>query len=187
MRPLQRARNETLADVFDLGLLNRYVPELALNIIGRLAGPDLKHLIDRLQEHGIPVGIEIAEHFRVRQQAAGADAEDQASVEHMVEHRDRGCNRSRMRVRHVDGAGAKLDLSGRRREPGNESYAGSDVLGSVGNVLADISLGEPEFIGQQESLAILLERKPPILVDRMDRHRKEPKLHGLLFHKRQAF
>jgi hypothetical protein len=70
-----------------------------------------------------------------------------------------------MRVRHVDGAGAKLDLPGRRREPRDESYAGSDILRSVGDVLADIGLGEAEFIGQQESLAILRERKPPILVD----------------------
>jgi hypothetical protein len=105
----------------------------------------------------------------------------------MIEHRDRGCNRRRMRVRHVDGAGAKLDLLGRRREPRDESYAGSDILGSVGDVLADIGFGEAEFIGQQESLAILLERKPPILVDRMDRHRKEPKLHGLLFSKGRLF
>ena len=66
MRPLQWARNEALADVFDQGLLNRYVPELALQIIWRLARPDLKHLIDRLQEHGVPVGFEIAEHFCVR-------------------------------------------------------------------------------------------------------------------------
>jgi hypothetical protein len=54
-------------------------------------------------------------------------------------------------------------------------------------VLADIGFGEAEFIGQQESLAILLERKPPILVDRMDWHRKESKLHGLLFPKGRLF
>jgi len=48
-------------------------------------------------------------------------------------------------------------------------------------VLADIGFGEAEFVGQQESLAILLERKPPILVEGMDRHRKEPKIHRLHF------
>src|SRR2546430_15972317 len=104
----------------------------------------------------------------------------------MIEHRDRGCNRGRMSVRQVDGAGAKPELPGRRREPCDESDAGRNVLGSVGDVLANIGFGEAEFIGQQESLAILLERKPPILVDGMDRHRKEPELHGLLF-PRQAF
>ena len=71
-------------------------------------------------------------------------------------------------------------------DPCDESDAGRNVLGSVGDVLANIGFGEAEFIGQQESLAILLERKPPILVDGMDRHRKEPELHGLLFSK-QAF
>src|SRR5437764_11107688 len=105
----------------------------------------------------------------------------------MIEHRNRGCNRGWMSVRHVDGAGAKPDLPGRRPEPCDESDAGRNVLGSVGDVFANIGFGEAEFIGQQESLAILLERKPPILVDGMDRHRKEPKLHGLLFPKGRLF
>jgi len=99
----------------------------------------------------------------------------------MIEHRDRGGNRRGMCVRHVDGAGAEPDLFGRGGEPGDESDAGGDVLGLVGNVLADIGLAEPEFISQQERLAVLVERLPPILAERMDRHGKEPELHGLLF------
>ena len=47
-----------------------------------------KDLVDRFQEHRVAVGFEIAENFRVRQQPSGADAEDQASVEHVIEHRD---------------------------------------------------------------------------------------------------
>ena len=50
-----------------------------------------------------------------------------------------------MSVRHVDGAGAKLDLPGCGCEPRDESDAGSDILGLVGDVLADIGFGEAEF------------------------------------------
>jgi hypothetical protein len=45
-------------------------------------------------------------------------------------------------------------------------------------VLANIGLTEPEFIRQQKGLAILLEGKPPILADWMDRHGEEPEIHG---------
>jgi len=54
-------------------------------------------------------------------------------------------------------------------------------------VLADIGLGEPQFVGQQEGFAVLLEGQPPILVHRMDRHRKEPEIHGLLLPKGRLF
>ena len=88
-----------------------------------------------------------------------------------------------MRVWHVDGAGTELDLPGRRGDPGNEGDAGGDVLGLVGDVLADISFGKPQLIGQQERFAVLFQRQPPILVDRMDRHGKKPEIHSLLFPK----
>ncbi|MCP1976137.1 hypothetical protein M2181_008322 [Bradyrhizobium elkanii] len=95
----------------------------------------------------------------------------------MIEHGDGRCDCCRMRVWHVDGAGSKLDLLGCGCEPGNESDAGGDVLGLVGDVLADIRLGEPELIREQKSLTILPERLPPILVEKMDRHRKKTELH----------
>src|SRR5581483_6235400 len=45
-------------------------------------------------------------------------------------------------------------------------------------MLADIALDEAELVGEQERLAILAQRLPPVLVQRMDRHRKKAKLHG---------
>src|ERR1700722_20878810 len=83
-----------------------------------------------------------------------------------------------MGVRHVDGAGAELDLLGGGGDPGQEGDAGGDVLGPVGDMLADIGLGKPEFIGQQEGFTILPERLTPILVERMDWHGKETEIHG---------
>src|SRR5690349_16813836 len=118
MRPLQRARDEALTNVLDPRLFYRYVPVFALKIIWRFARPDLKNLIDRLKEHRVAISVEITKNFRIRQQSARADTEDQAAVEHVIEHRDRRCKRRRMGIRHVDGAGTKLDLLGRGGEPG---------------------------------------------------------------------
>lgn len=69
----------------------------------------------------------------------------------MIEH-GHGCrDRRRMAVRQVDRAGPKLDLLGRRCEPGNERDAGGDVFGLVGGMLPDIRFGKAELIRQQEA------------------------------------
>ena len=47
------------------------------------------YVVDRLDEHGIAVGIEIAEHFHVGFQTPGADAEEKTPFEQMVDHRHR--------------------------------------------------------------------------------------------------
>ena len=61
--------------------------------------PKGEHLINRLQEHFVSVGLEIAERFGVRQQSAWAYAEIEPPVEQVVEHGDFGGDRGRMRVR----------------------------------------------------------------------------------------
>ena len=45
------------------------------------------------------------------------------------------------------------------------------------DVLADIAFGEAELVGEQERLAVLAQRLPPVLVQRMDRHGEEAELH----------
>ena len=59
-----------------------------------------------------------------------------------------------MSVRHVYGAGPKPDLFCSGRYPGEERDRGGDVLGLVGYVFANIGFGKPEFVRQQESLAV---------------------------------
>jgi hypothetical protein len=44
-------------------------------------------------------------------------------------------------------------------------------------MLADIALGETELVGEDESLTIFPQRLPPVLVQRVDRHREETELH----------
>src|SRR3981189_141952 len=98
MRPLQRTRDEALADFLDQGFLRRDVPIFALKIVRWLAGPDLQNLIYRFEKHLVEIGIEIAEELSIRQQSAGTDPENQASVEHVVEHRQAGRDGGRMGV-----------------------------------------------------------------------------------------
>src|SRR5712672_1700507 len=85
-----------------------------------------------------------------------------------------------MGIRQVDSSGTDFDLFGCRREPGDEGDAGGDVLGLVGDVFADIAFAKAQFVGEQEGFPVLSEGLPPILLERMDRHREEPELHGLL-------
>jgi hypothetical protein len=47
-------------------------------------------------------------------------------------------------------------------------------------VFANIGFSKPEFVGQQEGFAILLQGQPPILVERMDRHCEETQIHRAL-------
>jgi len=67
MRLLQRFRQKTLADLRHRLLLDPDGPVLAFDVVGRLARPDLQHRVDGFEEHGIAVGVEIAERLGVGQ------------------------------------------------------------------------------------------------------------------------
>ncbi len=110
-------------------------------------------------------------------QAAWADAEDEAAVEHVIQHRDVGRDGRRMGVRHVDRAGSQPDLFGGGRNPRQERHAGGDVLRLVGDVFPDIGLGKSKFVRKQERFAILSQRLAPVLVQGMDRHGEEAQFH----------
>jgi hypothetical protein len=97
----------------------------------------------------------------------------------MIEHRQLGRDRDRMRVRHVHRAGAELDVLGVVGQRRQKDRAGGDVLRLVGGVLAAQSDREAELVGQDESFAILAQRRPPILVQGMDRHGEKAKIHGI--------
>src|SRR4051812_40106376 len=93
-----------LTDLRDHRTLGRDLPELTFEIVRRLTGPDLQHHVDALDEHGIAVFSEVAEHFGVRHQSAWTDAHDEATFQHVVDHRHlRGDGRG-MTVRHIDRA-----------------------------------------------------------------------------------
>ena len=177
MRLLQGLGQIALPEIEHQLAVDHGVPIFPYDPVRRLARPDLQHLVDAFEEHRVAVGVEIAEHLGVRQQPAGRDAEDEAPVEQMVEHRGIRRHRRRMIVRHVDRAGAELDAPGRLDQRADEHHARGDVLGAVGVVLADIAFGVAELVGEDERLAILAQRLAPVLLERMDRHGEEAEIH----------
>jgi hypothetical protein len=177
MRALQRLRNKALADIAQVMLLHADVPVFSLQVVRRIVLPDVQDLIDRFEKHRVAVGIEIAEYFRIREQSARRDSENETAIEHVVEHRDLCGDGRGMAIGHVHRAGSELDRFRAVDQARQEHQAGRDILGLIGDVLAGIALGESKLIGENKRLAVLAQRLAPILVQRMDGHREEAKLH----------
>ena len=143
---------------------------LALEVVGGVAGPDAEDEVDALGELLAPVGVEVAEHLPVGRQAAGADAEQEAAFEDVVEHRDLGRDRGRVAVRKVDRARAELDPLRDVGEARQEHGAVRDRLRDVRDVLADVGLREPEPVGQEDRVSVLLQRLHVVALRRVHRH-----------------
>ena len=178
MRPLQRLEKDPLADFGKQRALGADLPEFAVQIVGRLTRPDLQHHVDGFEEHRVAVAVEVAEGLRVGQQAARTDAEDEAPIEHVIEHGDLCRDGSGMRVGHVHRAGAEADALGLGCQGRQEHRAGGDVLGGVGHMLAAQRLREAELIGQHEGFRVFPKALAPVLADGVDRHREKSELHG---------
>jgi len=96
----------------------------------------------------------------------------------MVKHGGMRGDERRVRVRKVRGAGRELDALGRVHQGGEEDEAVGDVLGLLGEVLADERVVEPELVGEDHRLAVLLERLRRRPVRRVQRHGEVAKSHG---------
>ena len=86
--------------------------------------------------------------------------------------------RGGMYVGHVDRAGAQFYPLRRLDERRDEHDARGDILRFVGDVLADETFDEAEFVRQDESFAVFAQGLAPILVDRVDWHGEKAELHG---------
>ena len=78
----------------------------------------------------------------------------------------------------VGGAGAELDPVGRVDQRRQEQHRAGDVLGGVGQVLADERIVIAEPVAQHDRLAILLERLGVVGVQRMHGHREIAETHA---------
>jgi hypothetical protein len=85
----------------------------------------------------------------------------------------------RMVIAHGDGAAAEHDALRVVRQAREEHQARGDVLGEVGDVLADERLAVAEPVGEQDRLAILGVRLPRIPRRRVQRHHERGESHGL--------
>ncbi len=164
--------------------LGRDRPVFARQVIGRIARPQRQHMVHRLDQHVVAIPVVVAEQFRIGAQIAGADAHDEAALGHVIDHRDLRGDRRRMMVRHVDRAGAELDVPGLADQRSDENERGGDALGRIGDVLADETFGEAELVRDQGELAVLLEHLRVIAPGRVHRHDEEPELHGGLRYQR---
>ncbi len=98
MRLLQRLRHEADAKLGQDRLLDLHVPEFALDVVGRILGPDAQDHVDRFHEGALARGRVDLEQLEVRGEAAGADAEQK---------RLRSCGRTaRLRRRRWPGDGS---------------------------------------------------------------------------------
>src|SRR6266511_1819396 len=85
-----------------------------------------------------------------------------------------------MHLREVRGPGRELDPLGRRDQRGLKHHAVGDGLAGVGEMLAHEGVVEPELIGENDGLAVLLERLDPITVHGVHRHGEVAQSHSRL-------
>ena len=112
-------------------------------------------MVDGFLEHRLAIALEIAEHFGVGTQSPGTDAEHEAAIEQVIEHRHIGRDLRRMPVGQVHGAAAAHDARGVLCEAREEDQAIGDGLGAIGDVLTDEGLGIAQRFGEQDRGAIL--------------------------------
>ena len=153
------------------------LPVLAVELVGRVGGPDVDHDVDGFDHHGVPVRVHHAEDLEVGRQPAGADAGDVASLRQVVEHRDLPGRDRRVVLRQTDDAGAADDLLGLRQQMREEEQRRGDLLRLGAVVLAHPGLREAQPVSMDDRFDILHEGR--VIVPRVvvDRHHEQAKLH----------
>ena len=107
-RLLVGLRHEADAELGHDAVLDLDVPELALEIVGRVLRPDLLDHVDGFDHHAVArVVVGHLEQLEVGQQSARADAQHEAALAHVVELRGLGRDDRRMVVGQVDDGGAE--------------------------------------------------------------------------------
>ena len=151
---------------------------LAFQVVGRLAPPDIDDVADRLREHLVAVDAANSQCLRVRFERAGADPEQEPSLQQVVQHRGLRGDQDRMGVRQIGRAGAELDLPRVGDQARLKQHGVRDALGRVGDVLSDVGLGVAQPVGKNDGLAVFLQNFRVVPVQAVDRHGEEPELHG---------
>jgi hypothetical protein len=148
------------------------------DVVGRIALPDREDDVDRLREHLVAILLEDAERLGIGRQRARAHSQDEASLRHVVEHRGMHGDQHGVHVGEVRGAGRELDPLRLRDQRGMEHHAVGDVLAGIGEMLAHEGVVESELVGEDDGLAILLQRLGPFPVHGMNRHGEVAQSHS---------
>ena len=111
-------------------VLDANVPELALDVVGRILRPDLQHDLDRLEEHAATLGaIADLEQLVIGRQPARPDAEHETAAAHVIELRDFAGDDGRVVVRQVDDGGAERQILRLRDQAGEEHQRRGERFG----------------------------------------------------------
>src|ERR1700722_12133867 len=136
-------------------------------------------MVDGLREHGAAVGVELLHGFHVGAQDAGADAEQQAALEQVVDQRRLRRHQERMVERQINHRRAEFYLRGEAGERRAEHQARRNVLGEIGEMLAAIAFAVAQSVGEDEGLAVFPQRLGIGTRQRVDRHDEEAELHRI--------
>ena len=178
-RLLERFVHHAALDFGHARLLGRDLEAVArqIDVVRRVALPDGEDDVDGFGEYFIAVFLQQAEGLGVRRKSAGADATNEAAFREVVEHRGVGCDERRVRVRQIGGAGRKLDGLRRVDQRRQKNKTVGDVLGFLGQVLADECVVKPEPVRENDRFAVFLQRFRGCAMRRMHGHREVTKSH----------
>jgi hypothetical protein len=168
---LIRLRHIADAELGHDGVLDRDVPELAFEVVGRIVRPDVLDESHGLGHHAVArMPVRVLEQLEIGDEAARPDTKHEAALAHVVELGGFGGDDSGVMVGQVDDGGAEGDVLGACDQVREEHHRRGDRLGGGGEMLAQPQLVEAELLGQHRFLHVLVERAPERAVRRMDRH-----------------
>ena len=84
-----------------------------------------------------------------------------------------------MLLRQIGGAGGELDVPGVADQRGQKQQAVGDVLGALGEVLADEGIVKAEFVGEDDGLAVFAQRIGGAALERVHGHGEVAESHGV--------
>ena len=179
VRTLEWPRHDADADRRVVGLARGDLERVAgqVDVVGRLALPDFQNHINGMAEELGAVQIEHPQRLEVGRQRAGADAENEAALGQVVEHRRLRGQQRGVRLRKVAGAGGQLDGLGGVDQRGQEHHRVGDVLGRVGQVFADEHIVQAQAVGQDDGLAVFAQRLHGVPPEGMHRHHEHSESH----------
>jgi hypothetical protein len=170
-------------------LLEADLPELALDRVRRIGGPQLQDHVDGLIDHGGGVLRLGAVQFLVGRHAAGTEGEVEPPLGQMVEEGEPAGDVGGVVLVEADGGRPQADAPRLAQGAGDEDLRHHDVFILHRVMLADPEFGKAHLLGADDQLQVLvvaLPRRLGRVVIRHDEHPVANRLHSLA-HARPPF